>query len=394
MRVIYFEKESDIINFAQALSQLTQRMARNKYVDSLILLPLSKLYGFGVSVRNAMFKIHLLKQRKFDIPVISVGNLIIGGTGKTPHTEYVVNLLKYKYRIGVISRGYKRDTKGFVLATSRSTPGDIGDESYQIYQKFGREVTVAVCESRCDGIEELLKIDPSINLIVLDDAFQHRYVEPTINIVLTEFSRPVYEDRLLPLGRLREPISALNRADIVVVTKCPPRLKPLEYSILSSKLKLYPYQDLFFSRFSYPALKPVFPEVADAQPPTLSWLNEKDSILALSGIANPRPFVKYLKGFPAKVRIKVFPDHHNFSRKDLDAIEARFDSMSGEMKIIVTTEKDAVRLANNPYFPERLKKVIYYQPITVEFDQRSGDSFDLQLKKLLSERSIMNRRPH
>lgn len=363
-------------------------MSRNKYVNNLILLPLSKLYGFGVGVRNLMFKIHFLKQRRFDIPVISVGNLAVGGTGKTPHTEYIINLLKYNYHIGVVSRGYKRSTKGFVLATSRSTPSDIGDEPYQIFQKFGREVAVAVCENRCEGIDELCKIDPAINLIVLDDAFQHRYVDPTINIVLTEFSRPIYDDKLLPLGRLREPMGSLDRADIVIVTKCPERLKPLEYRILQDKLKLYPYQKLFFSRFSYPALLPVFPESVNRQTPTLGWLSSDDTILAVSGIANPRPFVRYIKQHPAKVKVKVFPDHHNFSRKDLEAIETRYDEMPGRTKLIVTTEKDAVRLANNPYFPERLKPVTFYQPILVEFDQRAADPFDFDLKKLLRERNL------
>lgn len=174
-------------------------MAANKIISNFILLPMSKLYGLGVGVRNIMFKWHILKQRKFDVPVIVIGNIAAGGTGKTPHTEYVINLLKYNYHIGMISRGYKRNTKGFVLATSRSTPLDIGDEPYQIFQKFGREVSVAVCENRCEGIEELLRIDPEINLIVLDDAFQHRYVKPTVSIVLTEFNRPIFMDRLLPL---------------------------------------------------------------------------------------------------------------------------------------------------------------------------------------------------
>lgn len=363
-------------------------MAQNKYINNFVLLPLSKLYGFGVAVRNLMFKLHILKQRKFDIPVISIGNIAVGGTGKTPHTEYVINLLKYNYHIGVISRGYKRETKGFVLATSRSTPKDIGDEPYQIYQKFGREITVAVCENRCEGIDEICRIDPEINLIILDDAFQHRYVEPTISVVLTEFSRPAYEDKLLPLGRLREPLKALDRADIVVVTKCPPQLKPLEYRILQDKLGLFPYQKLFFSRFIYPALKPVFPESIDQQPPTLAWLTRNDTVLALSGIANPRPFVKQIKANPAKVKVKVFPDHHDFTRKDIEAIKTRFDEMPGNVKIIVTTEKDAVRLANNPYFPEELKHVTFYQPIIVEFDSRAPEPFDFELKKMLRERNL------
>lgn len=347
-----------------------------------MLLPLSKIYGFAVGVRNLMFKWHILKQREFPVPVVVVGNISAGGTGKTPHTEYVIDLLRYKYHIGMLSRGYKRKTKGFVLATSRSTPLDIGDEPYQIYQKYGRDITVAVCEDRCTGIEELLRLDPRINLIVLDDAFQHRYVKPTVSIVLTEFNNPVFFDRLLPLGRLREPAKAIYRADMVVVTKCPAQLKAIEYRIFKNNLKLFPFQKLFFSRFNYASLRPLFPDIRkDA--PHMSWLGPDDAVLVLSGIANPRPLVRYLKGFKANVKVKVFPDHHNFNRKDLDAIAKRFNELEGKQKIIVTTEKDAVRLINNPYFPHQLKPHIFYQPIDVTFDPMNVDSFDLELQKML-----------
>lgn len=329
-----------------------------------------------------MFKWHILKQREFPVPVVVVGNISAGGTGKTPHTEYVIDLLRYKYHIGMLSRGYKRKTKGFVLATSRSTPLDIGDEPYQIYQKFGRDISVAVCEDRCTGIEELLRLDPRINLIVLDDAFQHRYVKPTVSIVLTEFNNPVFFDKLLPLGRLREPAKAIYRADMVVVTKCPPQLKAIEYRIFKNNLKLFPYQKLFFSRFNYTSLRPLFPDIRkDA--PHMSWLGQDDTVLVLSGIANPKPLVRYLKGFKASIKVKVFPDHHNFNRKDLDAITKRFNELEGKQKIIVTTEKDAVRLINNPYFPHQLKPYIFYQPIDVTFDPMNVDSFDLELQKML-----------
>lgn len=357
-------------------------MAKNGFISKCILLPLSKLYGFGVGVRNLMFKWHILKQREFPVPVVVVGNISVGGTGKTPHTEYVLELLRYKYHIGMISRGYKRKTKGFVLATNRSTPSDIGDEPYQIYQKFGRDVTVAVCEDRCAGIDELLRLDPKINLIVLDDAFQHRYVKPTVSVVLTEFNNPLFYDKLLPLGRLREPVKAIYRADMVVVTKCPDQLKAIEYRIFKNSLKLFPYQKLFFSKFNYPGLQPLFPDVV-ADAPHLSWFSADDTILVVSGIGNPKPLIRYLKEYPAKVKVKVFPDHHNFSRKDLDVIQTRFDQLSGKRKIIVTTEKDAVRLINNPYFPHDLKRYIFYQPVEVKFDTMNVDSFDIELQKQL-----------
>ena len=228
----------------------------------------------------------------------------------------------------------------------------------------------------------MLRIDPKINLIVLDDAFQHRYVKPTVSIVLTDFNAPVFSDSLLPHGRLREPMGAIYRADMVVVTKCPERLKAIEYRIFKNSLKLFPYQGLFFSAIEYSPLQPLFPDEA-LQPPYLSWLTEADSILALSGIANPKPFVRYLRGFHAKVKVKQYPDHHNFTRRDLDSLLRRFNEMEGERKLLITTEKDAVRLINNPYFPQELKDCAYYLPVKVKFDPHNVDTFDDELQKLL-----------
>ena len=358
-------------------------MANKKILSLLLLYPVSKVYGWVMAVRNMMFNRGLLKQREFDIPVIAVGNISMGGSGKTPHTEYIVDKLKDEYKIGVLSRGYKRKTRGFVPATPQSHVDDIGDEPYQIYQKFKDDgVMTAVCEKRVKGIEEMRRINSDLNLIVLDDAFQHRYVKPTVSIVLTEFNNPVFFDKLLPLGRLREPAKAIYRADMVVVTKCPAQLKAIEYRIFKNNLKLFPFQKLFFSRFNYASLRPLFPDIRkDA--PHMSWLGPDDAVLVLSGIANPRPLVRYLKGFKANVKVKVFPDHHNFNRKDLDAIAKRFNELEGKQKIIVTTEKDAVRLINNPYFPHQLKPHIFYQPIDVTFDPMNVDSFDLELQKML-----------
>ena len=193
----------------------------NGLFKNLVLLPCSKMYGFITFMRNQFFEWKILPQHSLDVPVIVVGNMAVGGTGKTPHTEYIVENLRHSFHIAVLSRGYKRKTKGFVLATPNSKPTDIGDESYQIYHKFKGKVTVAVCEDRVAGIKELIGLFPEINLIVLDDAFQHRYVKPTVSIVLTEFNRPLYKDKMLPYGRLREPLRGLHRANIVVASKCP-----------------------------------------------------------------------------------------------------------------------------------------------------------------------------
>lgn len=358
-------------------------MKKNKFISSVLLWPLSKIYGSVVAVRNYLFDWHILKQHEFGVPVIVVGNIAVGGTGKTPHTEYIIDAMRYSYRIGVLSRGYKRHTKGFILASRQSTPMDIGDEPFQIYKKYAPDIKVAVCEDRCEGIQKLLDIDHNINLIVLDDAFQHRYVKPSAAVVLTEFKRPVYNDELLPLGRLRESPRALNRADIIVVTKCPDEVKPMDLRIITKNLNLFPYQKLFFSKYVYGNLVPVFPDEAGAIP-YLDWMTNNDTVLVVSGVANPRPFVHYLKRHNCKVKVKHFPDHHNFSRRDLHAIQEKFDSISGSHKYIITTEKDAVRLAANPYYPHALRAITFYLPIKVEFiSQTSNYSFEEELRHLI-----------
>lgn len=334
-------------------------------------------------MRNKFFDWGILKQHEFNVPIIVVGNLTAGGTGKTPHVEHIVDALRHSHHVAVLSRGYKRRTKGFVLANDRSTPRDIGDEAYQIYHKFDGTVLMAVCENRVYGIEELLRIDPRINLIVLDDAFQHRYVKPTVAIVITEYGRPVYEDKLLPYGRLRESVHSLTRADIVIMAKCPDDMKQIDYRLVAKHLELYPCQELFFSRLVYQTLVPLFPDAVRSIP-FLDWMSEKDTVLAVAGIGNPRPFVRYLKSFLPRVKVNVFPDHHNYTRRDIDLLKNRYNSMKGETRIIITTEKDAVRLICNPYFPHELKAVSFYIPIEVEFINRpnSGDFTDV-IRKMI-----------
>ncbi len=342
-------------------------MRRGSFLSKLILLPCSKLYGAITYTRNKLFDWKVLKEARFDIPIVCVGNLAVGGTGKTPLVEYIAGSFRKNRRVAVLSRGYRRETKGFIMAGRNSTPRDVGDEAYQIYHKFGGEVLVAVCEDRVYGINELRRLDPRINLIVLDDGFQHRYVKPTVTILVTEYNHPIYKDSMLPYGRLREPYRGINRADIVVVSKCPEGLSPLNYRLVTKEYDLFPAQDLFFSHYSYQALEPVFPDMATAVP-YLDWLTPGDSILAVAGIGNPKPFVLKLKSFEAKVKVDVFPDHHNYSKKDIDHILTRYKSLKGAQRIIVTTEKDAVRLASNPYFPHELKASTYYLPVKVEFD--------------------------
>ncbi|MCM1390455.1 MAG: tetraacyldisaccharide 4'-kinase [Bacteroides sp.] len=361
-------------------------MRHNKILDILLLKPLSMIYGAVIYVRNQLFEWGILKQHSFDIPVLAIGNLSVGGTGKTPHTEYIVDALKNEYHIGVLSRGYRRKTKGFVLASKRSTPWDIGDEPFQIFQKFGNDVRVAVCEKRVKGIKELLRIDPQIDLIVLDDAFQHRYVKPSTSIVLMEWNRPIYNDELLPLGRLREPQRAILRADMVIVTKCPAEVRPVDVRLIYDHLGLFAYQKVFFSRYAYGNLVSVFPDEVRYMP-NLTWMTPDDSVLVVTGIANPSPLVRYLKAHKVKVEELRFPDHHQFTRRDFEDITGRFNKMKGRNKYIVTTEKDSVRIAGSPYYPHDLKASTFYLPIKVEILPHKmpldSDSFDRELRKLL-----------
>ncbi|MDE6562108.1 MAG: tetraacyldisaccharide 4'-kinase [Muribaculaceae bacterium] len=337
--------------------------ALDKYLR-YVLTPFSWLYGFGVYVRNKLFDWGILKEVSFDIPVVGVGNITVGGTGKTPHVEYILECLRYKRNIAVLSRGYKRKTRGFIVASAKSTPDSIGDEPLQIYEKFGGTVKVAVCESRVKGVRELIRQFPKLDLIVLDDSFQHRYIKPKVNIMLMDYSRPVYSDDILPLGRMRESSHAKYRADMVITTKCPADVSALDMRLVSKHLELLPYQKLYFSTFVYGGLIPVFPDDCTERV-LLNDISEEDSVILLTGVANPRPFVNHFRSFPFKKKVLHFPDHHDFKKSDLHEILSKFNALSGKRKFIITTEKDAVRISHNPYFPVEIRPYIFYIPIGV-----------------------------
>jgi tetraacyldisaccharide 4'-kinase len=365
------------------LSKILNKEQRKSIMDAL-LTPFSWGYGAGVWLRNAAFDVGLLPQEEFDVPVVSVGNITVGGTGKTPHVEYIIEALYRRYHIAVLSRGYKRKTKGFILASNNMTPRDIGDEPYQIFSKFSGLITLAVCESRRKGIRELLRIDPDINLILLDDGFQHRYVKPKVNIVLVDYNHPPYEDKLMPLGTLREPARNVLRGDIVVVTKCPSDITAMDIRMVKKNLALFPYQGLFFSNIRYADPIPVFP-VQSPQITSLQWLREDDAVLCLTGIATPKPLVRYLRQFAARVKVMHFDDHHFFTRRDFSDIFKVYNQLEGKRKFIITTEKDAVRIMNNPYFPPTKRNCIYFIPMKVGFLEMEGSDFVDELIKLIDK---------
>lgn len=339
------------------------------------LTPFSWLYGFVVYMRNKFFDWGILKETSFNVPVVGVGNITVGGTGKTPHVEYILECLRYKRNIAVLSRGYKRKTRGFIVASAKSTPDDIGDEPLQIYEKFGGTVKVAVCESRVKGVRELIKQYPKINLIVLDDSFQHRYIKPKVNIMLMDYTRPVYSDDILPLGRMRESKDAIYRADMVITTKCPSEISALDMRLVSKRLELMPYQKLYFSSFDYGGLIPVFPDDCSERV-KITELSENDAVILLTGVANPRPFVNHFREYQFKKKILHFPDHHDFKKSDLHKILSKFNDIAGSRKIIITTEKDAMRISHNPYFPVELRPLIFYMPIGVRMlDTNFGYDF-------------------
>ena len=365
------------------LSKILNKEQRKSIMDAL-LTPFSWGYGAGVWLRNAAFDVGLLPQEEFDVPVVSVGNITVGGTGKTPHVEYIIEALYRRYHIAVLSRGYKRKTKGFILASNNMTPRDIGDEPYQIFSKFSGLITLAVCESRRKGIRELLRIDPDINLILLDDGFQHRYVKPKVNIVLVDYNHPPYEDKLMPLGTLREPARNVLRGDIVVVTKCPSDITAMDIRMVKKNLALFPYQGLFFSNIRYADPIPVFP-VQSPQITSLQWLREDDAVLCLTGIATPKPLVRYLRQFAARVKVMHFDDHHFFTRRDFSDIFKVYNQLEGTRKFIITTEKDAVRIMNNPYFPPTRRHCIFYIPMRVGFLEMEGSNFIEGLVKKIDD---------
>ncbi len=336
------------------------------------LLPLSWLYGIGVRIRNWMFDIGLKKSRSFDIPVISVGNLTVGGSGKTPHVEYLVRLLKDKVKVAVLSRGYKRKSKGYVLAGKQTKMQEIGDEPYQMKNKFG-DIYVAVDKDRCHGIEQLTgnKETNDTDVILLDDAFQHRHVKPGINILLVDYHRLIIYDKLLPAGRLREPLSGKNRADIVIVTKCPKDMKPMDFRVIMRAMNLYPYQKLFFTTLKYGSLIPVY----CGEKRKMESIGKDENILLLTGIASPEQMVTDIRPYTENIVQMNFPDHHQFTPKDINRINEEFAGMPSP-KIIITTEKDNTRLFGMEGLSEEVRHSMFILPVEVCFMQEQEEMFN------------------
>lgn len=353
---------------------------------SYALFPLTIWYAVGVRFRNMLYALGIKRQEAPHITTIGVGNLSTGGTGKTPHVEYLLKLLADKYPTAMLSRGYRRKSKGYFLDDGSHDASLLGDEPAMIARKFP-QVKVAVCEKRVEGVKQLIKKEYSEDtesseesvkevspqLIILDDVFQHRAIKPSINILLTEYSHPYFKDHILPFGDLREFRSAHRYAGIIIVTKCPAKLNPVDKHNIIHDLKLENYQKVFFSYLQYGPLLTL-----DGRPADID-LRRLDHVLAVTGIAHPRPMVEEIKR-SCKVQHMAFADHHDYTKRDVSRIRAAFESLPGSRKIIITTEKDATRLRGlTGDLP------VYVQPVTVAFHQDGDQSFDQLIESSVRE---------
>jgi tetraacyldisaccharide 4'-kinase len=312
-----------------------------------ILFPFALVYGLIVSIRNLCYDNGWFKSNKFSIPVIAVGNLSVGGTGKTPQIEYLIRLLSHQYAVATLSRGYKRKTKGFVLANQTSDVASLGDEPLQYFKKFDN-IQVAVDEKRSHGIKQLLEINPKIEVVLLDDAFQHRAVQAGFYILLTSYTDLYTNDFIIPMGNLRESRAGAKRANCIVVTKCPADLSTDEKVTIISKLKVSNNQKVFFTTIQYD--DSIFSETNSLEVATLI-----EPTFLVAGIANPKPFYQFLNAQPHDCL--TFSDHHLFSEKDIQEINTK-----AKDRIIITTEKDYVRLK-----PLLKTDKLYYLPIKTYF---------------------------
>jgi tetraacyldisaccharide 4'-kinase len=344
-----------------------------------LLFPFTLIYASILSIRNLMFDWGLLKSTSFDLPIISVGNISVGGTGKTPHTEYLIKLLQDKYKLASLSRGYKRKSEGFLLANENSNSLDLGDEPMQMNRKFSK-LNVAVDADRVNGVQQLLANEKGLNLdcILLDDAYQHRYIKPGLSVLLIDYNRPISHDFVMPMGRLRETASGKKRADIIIMSKCPTDLSVSETEKLKKNINPLAHQELYFTTLDYASIEPVF--TSNEEFLSLNNTNSESlGILLVTGIANPTPLREYLNIFCAELNEIQFPDHYTFKDKDLNQIEKTFNALKSENKIIITTEKDATRFLDMKIESDILKKNMAYIPLQIKFLHKTKDQFDKQI---------------
>lgn len=334
-----------------------------------ILLPITWIYALVIWIRHRLFDSGRLKSRKFNIPVICVGNITVGGTGKTPFVEYLIELLQDKHSLAVVSRGYKRKSKGMQVSDENSTAEILGDEPYQILKKYPKTLIVADSD-RCRAIDYIQKKHPEIKAVILDDAFQHRYVKTRCKILLIDYNRPIKDDYLLPVGNLRDLKSAQRRASIIVVTKCPKDLKPIDFRNLIKEIKPLPFQSLFFSCLDYDT--PYHCQTGEKVE-----LTSEDSLVLFTGIAKPQPLEDYLSANVKELKSIKYSDHHNYSDGDNEKIYSEFTKLNSEKKWIITTEKDAAKLDS---FSNEIKERLIIIPVKIKILNNEEDVLSKKIK--------------
>ncbi len=351
-------------------------------MNKIPFLPLAWLFGIVTFLRNCFFDWGFLKSKTPDKHTICVGNLAVGGTGKTPHVEYLINLLGEEFKLATLSRGYKRKTSGFILADSESTSADIGDEPL-LYKTKHPELYVAVEANRLKGVKKLSEQDPSPHVIILDDAFQHRFIKCGLNIVVSEYENLYFNDSLMPYGTLRESKAGIKRADIIVISKTPEKTTAVDIRNVLKDIKPLPHQYVFFSYLKYGELYSL--SNATNKIDTLNDLF-RYRLIVFTGIANPRPMITYLKEYSANVSHLPFPDHHDYTVSDIENIQKYYNSIEGGNKIIVTTEKDLMRLKQPEIWRIVTTMNIYILPVEVTFKDKATEFNEIILKYVRTNR--------
>ena len=346
---------------------------------SWILFPLTIWYAIGVWFRNLLFDLGIKRQTVAKVTTIGVGNICVGGAGKTPHVEYLLRMLSPHYSTALLSRGYHRKSSGFHLDDGSHSARLLGDEPAMVARKFPN-VSVAVCEKRVVGVERLMQQPTPPQVIILDDSYQHRHIKPTLNILLTEYDNPYCNDRIMPFGTLREQRRGRYRANMVIVTKSPEKLNPVDKHNLINQLKLKPFQKVFFSYIHYCDPLPLMGN----NPLPLQTI---ENVLLITGIAHPEPLVRHVQAFCEVTHLR-FGDHHRFTTADIKRIKKAFSLLKGGRKLILTTEKDAARLRELSDNEVMAGMPIYYLPIEVRIHQNKDMNFDQTVQTIVQDNTL------
>jgi tetraacyldisaccharide 4'-kinase len=356
----------------------------------ILLYPLSLIYGAITGIRNFLYNTNVLRSVEFHLPVICVGNITVGGTGKTPHTEYIAGMLRGSFKVATLSRGYKRKTRDFRIASASSTVQEIGDEPLQIFSKFP-DLLVAVDRNRVHGVNRILTENPDTEVIILDDGYQHRRITPGFSILLSDFERLIVRDHMMPYGNLRESKNNMRRADIILITKSPENISPIQRRLIVKEVNKAPYQNLFFTSLRYLDPLPVFKTSETGIKPFKISFSEGCGIVLITGIANPLPLKEYLQKTGAEIIHIPFPDHYNFREKDINNIKTAWEDIKSPIKYLVTTEKDAVRLREFTNIAEPLKPAFFYIPVEIFFLNEDKENFDNLLVDYVRKNKRNNR---